>query len=206
MKVFGGSDRFSYGYKFLDNPFNEQGILGESWGLFELRINGKDVCKYIQNHRQQTYTWNLIYLVEWLIENLDGAINDSSYPIPVSGNDIFELKRHSEIYLDEDEEDWEKWFELKQDWEFRHSWISARAGSFLADVTFRRNNSDVEISWDNEDLYEEVAYVHLKGAYELPLQEFIDITNRFVKEFLSDLETKCRNEKEREYLQNLRAR
>lgn len=45
--------------------------------------------------------------------------------------------------------------EMLCDWSFRHSWFSAREGSYLAYVIFQNINGKIEILWDNTELFKE---------------------------------------------------
>ena len=65
-------------------------------------------------------------------------------------------------------------FEILQDWMFRHSWFSARAGSYLAEIFFRKKGDNVEISWDNSNTFKDdgVKFVFPVGKYEVGINDF----------------------------------
>lgn len=56
-------------------------------------------------------------------------------------------------------------YEVIQDWIFRHSWFSAREGSYLADIFFRRVKNKIEVSWNMEICTSNTGI--FKGAYFL---------------------------------------
>ena len=73
-------------------------------------------------------------------------------------------------------------YEKLQDWMFRHSWFSARAGSFLADVYFRKVKDKIEISWDNRDTFKEegIVYIYSKGKSSVDICQFSETINSFI--------------------------
>ena len=75
----------------------------------------------------------------------------------------------------------EELFEKIQDWGFQHSWFSARVGSCLADVYFRKVENDIEISWDNYDLFPSVTFIHEKGVYYVSLEDFKECILQFIE-------------------------
>ena len=103
MKKFGDSNKFGIQYSFLENPFNEKGVFGESWGEFKLFINGSDICEYLEEKESKTYTWNLYFIIEWLCENLEFILGYDDFPLPVKGENILELVDAANNFEIEDE-------------------------------------------------------------------------------------------------------
>ena len=68
-------------------------------------------------------------------------------------------------------------YEVLQDWMFRHSWFSARAGSYLADIYFVKKGNMIEISWNNINTFREdgISFIFPKGRYEVDKEVFEEI-------------------------------
>lgn len=105
-------------------------------------------------------------------------LQDDEFPLEVSGDSAAEL---CELSYKMDLDDIEQ-YEKLQDWMFRHSWFSARAGSFLADVYFRKVKDKIEISWDNRDTFKEegIVYIYSKGKSSVDICQFSETINSFI--------------------------
>ncbi|WP_411349025.1 hypothetical protein [Paenibacillus sp. WLX2291] len=191
MKIFGERSTFSIEYEFKTNPFDEQGLNGKSWGVFRFWVAGKDICMFYKNNRQHQYEWNLIYIVEWMIQNIHIILDEEEFPLPVQGEHTLELLNHSLEFDSANEEEFERWFDIKQDWEFSHSWFSGRGGSYLPVIYFRRVNDQIEVCWDNEDAYNnQVTFLSLKGLEYIPVGIFESVFTGFIEDFLKELQLK----------------
>ena len=131
---FGNPNKFAMQYTFLPNPHNEKGILGESWGMFKLMVEGNDICQYSIDNKTTNYNWNLLYIVEWLCENLYYLLGYDPFPLPVQGENALELIENADEYESDEDNDMYLWYQAKSSWLFKHSWFCNRGGSFLADV------------------------------------------------------------------------
>ena len=69
---------------------------------------------------------------------------------------------------------------------FKHSWFSARAGSYLADVYFARKGSMIEISWDNTNTFKEdgIKFVFPKGSYEVNKNIFEKVMDEVCSKYM----------------------
>ncbi|WP_248926748.1 hypothetical protein [Paenibacillus hamazuiensis] len=188
MKTFGDIGKFGIRYHLSPNPFNEVGIYGKSWGQFELWVEGKDICKYEINGSIFSYQWNLLNIAEYFCINLKYVIHEQTFPLPVSGNDALELVSNSHSYLNKLENIYDA-FEIFQDWEFRHSWFSSRAGSYLPNVYFRLKDELVEVSWCNSNIYKKdsIQFLHSTGSVVIEKDSFISLINEFVNSLFDDL-------------------
>ncbi|WP_019912132.1 hypothetical protein [Paenibacillus sp. HW567] len=199
--MFGDSHVFSVKYEFTTNPFNEKGLLAESWGVFELWVNGKELCNSSKNNHEHTaYEWNLYHLVEWLGENLPIILLDEEFPLPVQGKTALELLTKSLEFDSDNDDEFDEWFSTKQDWEFKHSWFSSRGGSYLPEVYFRRIGNQIEISWNNEDLYAEgISFPFITGVEYVPIEIFDTVLKNYIHDFLKmlRLKTECIDEFEK---------
>lgn len=200
MKVFGDCGIFSVKYEFTTNRFNEKGLLADTWGMFELWVNGKELCRFSKNNQEQTYEWNLIHVVEWICENLPIIIHDEEFPLPVKGNTTLELLENSLDFDSENDDEFDEWFSKKQGWEFKHSWFSSRGGSYLPEIYFRRNGSQIEISWNNEGVYNNgISFLFVTGVEYVPIQVFESVLKNFIQDFMKmlRLKTECIDEYEK---------
>lgn len=198
LRTFGDKNTFAIEYEFVANPFNEPRLTGETWGKFELSVHGVDVCRYKKVDRVTTYQWNLIYIVEWFSENLKHILSEEPFPLPVEGQHSLELLDHCLLFESDNDDEFDAWFETKQDWEFKHSWFSNRAGSFLPDVFFRRVNDNIEIAWNNESTYasEGISFINPMGVEYVPLGAFESTVKNFIEDFLDNLLQHAKNKHE----------
>ncbi|WP_244188324.1 DUF5984 family protein [Paenibacillus kribbensis] len=200
MRTFGDQNIFAIHYEFVNNPFNESSLIGETWGKFQLFVHGIDVCQYKRENSVTTFQWNLIYIVEWLSENLKHILTDEAFPLPVAGQNSLELMDHCLLFESDDDDEFDAWFDTKQEWEFKHSWFSNRAGSFLPDVFFRRVKDDIEIAWNNESTYssEGVTFINPTGTEYIPIDEFNSIVKKFIGDFSDRLLLNSKNKSDAE--------
>ncbi|MCG7410897.1 hypothetical protein MH117_26295 [Paenibacillus sp. ACRRX] len=170
-------------------------MTGETWGRFELFIHGGDICQYKRENSVNIYQWNLIYIVEWFSENLKYILNDELFPLPVEGRNALEILNNCMLFESDHDDEFDAWFDTKQEWEFKHSWFSNRAGSFLPDVFFRRVNGELEIAWDNESTYssEGVTFINPTGTVYLPLNIFESTIKNFIEDFLKHIFLNSKN-------------
>ncbi|WP_152425935.1 hypothetical protein [Paenibacillus shenyangensis] len=189
--MFGDCNIFSVKYEFTMNRFNEKGLLADTWGMFELWVNGKELCRFSKNDQEQTYEWNLIHVVEWMCENLPSILHEEEFPLPVKGNTTLELLTSSLDFDSENDDEFDEWFGTKQGWEFKHSWFSSRGGSYLPEIYFRRDGSQIEISWNNEGLYNNgISFLFMTGVEYVPIQVFESVLKNFIQDFRQMLRLK----------------
>ncbi|WP_353961270.1 DUF5984 family protein [Paenibacillus sp. S-12] len=207
LRSFGDKDTFSIQYEFGENPFNESSLTGETWGRFELFVQGVDICQYKRQNSVTIYQWNLIYIVEWFSENLKYILSDVPFPLPVEGQHSLELLDNCLLFESDDDNEFDAWFDTKQEWEFKHSWFSNRAGSFLPEVFFRRVNDELEIAWNNESTYssEGISFMNPTGIVYLPISIFESTIKNFIEDFLDNILLTSRNESDvREFYQEIK--
>jgi len=195
LRTFGDRNTFAIQYEFVANPFNETSLTGETWGKFELFVHGIDVLRYKRVDSVTAYQWNLIYITEWFSENLKYILSNEPFPLPVEGQDSLELLDHCLLFESDNDDEFDAWFDTKQEWEFRHSWFSNRAGSFLPDVFFRRVNGEIEIAWNNESTYssEGISFINPIGIEYVPLGIFESTIKNFIEDFLDNLLQNSKN-------------
>lgn len=195
LRTFGDKNTFFIQYKLGVNPFNETNLTGETWGEFELSVHGIDICRYKKVDSVTTYQWNLIYIVEWFGENLKCILNEELFPLPVEGGHALELLDNCLLFESDNDDEFDAWFNTKQEWEFKHSWFSNRAGSFLPDVFFRRVNEKIEIAWNNESTYpsEGISFINPIGTGYVPVGIFESTIKNFIEDFFGNLLQNSKN-------------
>lgn len=160
MNLIGNKDTFAVG---LDK--------GTTSYQLSLYVKGNDILKYMKDGILYDYRWvDCQDIIDWFQENINNILYDDQFPLSIIANSAAE-KCALSYKLDFDEI--EKYEEL-QDWMFRHSWFSARAGSYLADVFFVKQGNIVEVSWDNTETFSEdgIKFVFPKGRYEVDILVF----------------------------------
>ncbi len=149
----------------------------------------------------------MIYIVEWFSENLKYILSDVPFPLPVEGQHSLELLDNCLLFESDDDNEFDAWFDTKQEWEFKHSWFSNRAGSFLPEVFFRRVNDELEIAWNNESTYssEGISFMNPTGIVYLPISIFESTIKNFIEDFLDNILLTSRNESDvREFYQEIK--
>ena len=173
MKRFGERTIFAIEYTLHDKEN----------GFFEMWVHGAPICCYLKNNVIQPCRCNLLSIGEWLSENISNLLNEKEFPLPVMANTSIDFYNRSGDFNSDDMDEFDKWYEKRQEWYFGHSWYSNRAGSYLAEVLFRRVGNEMEIEWDNTGLYEEVNFVNPKGLYYVDIALFQKIVDEFVLDF-----------------------
>lgn len=166
---------------------NSFGIgVGKDISAYQLSvyIQGNDILQFEKGGEIYTYRWKECQdIIEWIYENMMYILSDDKFPLSISADSAAEK---CEISYKLDFDDIEQ-YEILQEWMFRHSWFSARAGSYLADVYFVRNNNMIEISWDNTNTFKEdgIKFVFPKGKYEVDKNIFEEIMKEVCKFLLN---------------------
>jgi len=189
LGIYGDKNIFAIQYEFEENPFHENGLIDETWGSFKLFVHGKDLCQYERENIVMTFQWNLLYIVEWFSENLKYILSDKPFPLPVEGKNSLELIDNCLLFDSDNDDEFDAWFDKKQEWEFQHSWFSSRGGSFLPDVFFRRVNGNIEVAWNNESTYssEGIIFIHSNGIEYISIEMFNHTVKCFIENFLDNL-------------------
>lgn len=173
MRCFGKRDLFGIEYFLIDMEK----------AYFEIWVYNKPICSFYKNNIKYQCICNLLNIVEWLNKNISNILNEEEFPLPVEANTSIEFYIKSGGFDSDDIDEFDKWFEKRQEWYFSHSWYSERAGSYLAEILFRRVNNKIEIEWDNTSLYDEVCFMNPKGLYYIDINLFEQIIDEFVSDF-----------------------
>lgn len=155
MKIIG--DKNSFGFAIGKDKLAYQ---------LSMYVQGNDILQFEKGGVIYPYRWNDCQdIVEWIHENMIYIMHEDKFPLSISANSAAEK---CELSYEADWENTEQ-YEILQEWMFKHSWFSARSGSYLADVYFARKGSMIEISWDNTNTFKEdgIKFVFPKGRYEV---------------------------------------
>lgn len=149
--------------------------------IFQLSffVNEQDILQLERNGMVYSYKWeDCDEIIEWFEDNIAYIEKIDEFPIEIEGENAAEMCKNC---FEEDFDEVEK-YELLQEWMFRHSWFSARAGSFLADVFFRKINNGIEISWENKELFkeEEIKFMFPRGCICVEVNIFDEIIKKFI--------------------------
>lgn len=174
MRCFGIKEFFAIEYEML-NMEN---------GYFEMWVDSIPICCFIKDNTEQPYNWDLSFVVEWLSKNIPNVLKEIEFPLPIKATTAIEFYNKSGDYDFDDINEFNEWFDKRQDWYFGHSWYSNRAGSYLAEVFFRRVGDMVEIEWDNTNLYDGVVFVNPKGLHYIKISLFEQVVSDFISDYI----------------------
>ena len=194
-KEIADKNNFSFQYKLI-SKVHDGNLVNESQGVLKLWVNGTDICEYTFEGKLYEYEASLVYIIEWLCENVKYIIGYDPFPLPVDGKDINDI--WEKVYTFEGNELEESlWFDANSEWLFRHTWMNVRGNSILSNICFRRIENYIEVSWDNT-CYEkvEIYFSQKKGSFLINRLEFIEIIVDFFKKIIEDLRERSVNSPE----------
>ena len=196
MKKFGEKDKLQLIYNFKKDPFGESKYFSDSWGTFEVYVKNKDLCRVTMYGETRKYEWNLVYVTEWLIYNLEYIIGYDPFPLFQSDknlNDMLEIAYNKEW---EDDLEFDLWYGSLHTWIRRHAWVSESGGSLISNVCFYRRDNKVEIAWNNEEERDSrIKYECKKGSENIDRKYFIEVICEFLDDITEDLYQKDKNNK-----------
>ena len=169
----GNRNEFSIEYVFFDEDRMTE---------ISMYINAKNILSFTRNDKRMTTRWNLDELVEWLREFLDN-MQETPYPVQVEGNCAAVKDINAREFDTDDDDEFENYYTLINDWVWSHTWHHASAGAILADVYFQLVGNQVEISWNNTNPEEGVQFDEILGCSFVPKDTFINVINRFLKDY-----------------------
>lgn len=150
---------------------------------FELSfyVKGCNLLLFRQGKVSSSYKTDDIGKISlWMKENISYIMGDDPFPLEAQEASAAEMVDFGLQQVTD-----EVLYEKIQDWSFRHSWLIARSGGFLADVYFRRVDGNMEISWNNENLYKEsrVTFAYPKGKACVSLSAFSAVMQEFIRQY-----------------------
>lgn len=177
MKLFGDISNFAIEYEIysIDEVY------------LEVYVEDKPICKFIRNNKVYDFIWDISEIIEWMDENLVNILEEERFPLPVTGETGVELYKNSGDFDSLDDEEFDSWYEIRYDWSNRHSWLSSRKGGYLADIYFRKVDGEIELSWDNRNLYDNIEFLNPVGLKYIKKECFKKVLENLIVSFKSDI-------------------
>lgn len=175
MKCFGNKQKLAIEYEIINEVAH-----------FEFWAGNKPLCSLYKNGKKQLYQlskWELSQIVDWFVEKEQYILNEIEFPLHIDAKSSIEFLDKSGTFDSDNIEEFDKWYTIRQNWYFRHSWYYNRGGSCMANIMFRRVDKEIEIEWNNTNLYEEVEFVNPKGIYYVDIIIFRQVVNEFVQDY-----------------------
>lgn len=179
-----GNDKFGFILKKIENGDLEMKMI----------VDGNNIMAYAYKGEVRTTTWSTLGFIDFFIENLQHILLDDIYPFDNEGRNGIQVSSSSPIHIDwekveagDDEEivKMEEICEALDSWGRRHNWSFYRDQSFIPNVAFRKFGDYIEISWDNDRLFEEydVEYVYKFGQALVDIKRFELTINDLIFEY-----------------------
>lgn len=138
-------------------------------------IDNKNIMEYTYQNSKRTTTWEKIGIIDFFIKNLHNIMKEDKYPYGDDEIIGIEFTRNSNPPInwdkfeadDQDEMQKAEEYASKLDsWVQKHNWMYYNEGAYIPDVTFRNKNNKIEISWNNNDLFEDndISYTSKEGC------------------------------------------
>ena len=154
LRQFGCGDRakFFVQMEFVRDPEPNTAPPEESasWGRLQLWAGGCNLClHYVDGVPQESVTWHLLPMLEWLSEDWDYLLHEQRYPTRnIEGPSGIALRSLNSPENFEGPKGWNRLAAKDVDeWTRRHSLLMHRNGGIFPDVWLRRMGSQIEISW-----------------------------------------------------------
>ena len=149
-------DTGTFGLRMTFEPDPDRGRyidpdVGLSWGSFQLRVGGKNLCAHLEGDvRVDSVHWYLLPLLEWFTRYWNPLLHEERLPVENTGDTAWEslyATRFPPPAVEADEQRASEWERTWQDWWTRHALHTASEGGLFPDVVFRRYRDLVEVSW-----------------------------------------------------------
>ena len=143
---------------------------------FKMFINKKNILEFKFNGESRTTTWNIDDVIIFLHSKVLVFTNDDiKFPIEIEGTSAAEKANNARDFDTDDEDEFDKYYDALNDWVYDHSWQHECQGGYIADVIFRKVENNIEVSWDNRELYDDVEYTDLTGYKLIDIDTFTKI-------------------------------
>ena len=169
----GADNVFSIEYAFFDDT-KETELL--------MFINGNNILAFHCDGISSTTRWNLDELALWLRQFLDNMKEDP-YPVETDGEFAAMKDISAREFDSDDEEEFDAYYDKLDEWNLRHRWHPASSGAILADVYFQLVGEYVEISWNNEDAEDGIAFDNIIGGARIEKEVFIRTIDDFLRAY-----------------------
>lgn len=168
-----GTNEFNLNYNFFDD---------ERETKLSMLVNGKNILEYNFKGEIRTTTWNLDELAFWLRNFIDTA-KDDPYPVEASGEYAAEKDITARDFDSDDDEEFDAYYDMLDEWNQHHRWHTASAGAILSDIYFQRVGENMEISWNNTDAEDNVFFTYKLGGVTVRFSIFRKEIERFLRDY-----------------------
>lgn len=208
--VFGDIDKFSFQFKFCDDPDGGKGVsdgMSASWGCFRIYVNSVNLCEAVgvvdnahggQKVVVDAVTWYLLPMFCWLADNWDPLFHEGKFPETVDTNGSPNTAcnvygQYESVLCDVESPKGLKKFKKWQKWWKRHAFRESSAGGLFPDIFIRRFDNDIELSWgDSRWPGMPEGYCLAKpGARIMPISEVVPHLHEALTRALELLQAKC---------------
>ena len=139
MHMIGDMSTFGLGYTFYDDVHATE---------ITLYLNGTNILVFTSEGKHRTTRSDLDELAEWMREFI-ANMQDEPYPVQASGEYAAAKDEAAREFDTDDEGEFDRYYDLIDEWVWRHTWHHASSGAILANVYFQQIGDRVEISWNN---------------------------------------------------------
>ena len=168
-----GTQQFKISYEFIrDTQETEIAMLVDDDNILEFEHDG----------RLLTTRWNLDDIAIWLRTFIDNMKEDP-YPVNAEGEYAAIKDVNAREFDSDDDEEFDAYYDKLDEWNLRHRWHTASNGAILADLYFQLVGENIEISWNNQDSEDDVAFKHELGGVRIPREEFTSVVDSFLKSY-----------------------
>lgn len=173
MYIKGNVSDFAVAYAYYDESRETE---------ISMYVSNQNILAFKRGDQIYTTRWNLDELAFWLRDFLDHMAEDP-YPVDVPGEYAAIKDCNARDFESDDDEIFDAYYDSLDEWNQRHRWHTASSGAILSDVYFQLVGDNVEISWNNEDMEEEVEFVCKLGGAKVRKEVFISVITSFLKEY-----------------------
>lgn len=182
-----------------DSALSEE--LRESWGSFELVVDGLGLCETTQQGEElRAAHWYLLPLAEWLVDNWLALFHEPHLPLAGAGSAAASVSR-PETLLDSSRPaaggrwgfasvNHDELFEQTEKWDHRHRLSAAAPEAPLPDVWLRRDGTELEASVGRgpRTLLDEHVRWRVEGrTLRVPVDEAAAATEQALRMLLGEL-------------------
>lgn len=145
-------------------------------------LGGKNILAYEKHGKKFTTRWNLDNIAEWLRHFIDNMVEDP-YPVNCQGRFAAEKDIYAREFDSDNEDEFDAYYDSLDEWNSRHRWHTACDGAILADIYFQLVGNLVEISWNNQDVEDDVVFSNISGGASVNKDIFYQVINEFLQTY-----------------------
>lgn len=184
-EVIGDTEQFAIGYAFLPRePNTSENYPMHQCTEMAMVVAGTNLMGFTRDETACTVRWQLDEAVEFLDEFARNS-RDEKFPFAdVPGCCLAELEYNARDFDTDDDDEFDRYYDALDEYVWPRSWHHTCGEAVFPFIYFRVVGNDVEISWDNRDAPEGVAFDTVAGHALVPLATFRDVVSRFVAAYL----------------------